>query len=95
MYYYDPVQTGIRIKALRQQRGDTQEAFAEHLHTTRSHIAKLEHGVRSPSLELLVEISALTGVTLDYLILGHTDCGHWKAEAQSLLSSLTQLIQAV
>lgn len=93
MYYYDPVQTGKRIKLLRKQLGDTQEVFAERLHTTRSYIAKLEQGIRSPSLELLVELSRLTGATLDYLILGRANHAQLKAEAQALIDLLTQLTQ--
>lgn len=93
MYYYEPVQTGKRIKLLRKQLGDTQEVFAERLHTTRSYIAKLEQGIRSPSLELLVELSQLTGATLDYLILGRANHTQLKAEAQALIDSLTQLTQ--
>lgn len=91
MHYYDPVQTGMRIKTLRRQMGHTQEVFAERLHTTRSYIAKLEQGIRSPSLELLVEISDLTGATLDYLILGRANHLQLKAEAQALIDTLTQL----
>lgn len=91
MRYYDPVETGLRIKALRKKMGCTQETFSERLHTTRSHLAKLELGIRSPSLELLVDLSHLTGASLDYLILGkNTGNAQLKSSALALIQTLEQ-----
>lgn len=45
-------------------------AFAEQLNISCSHINKIERGVKTASIDLLIEIAARGGVTLDYLILG-------------------------
>ena len=61
---------GSRIKKSRKELGYTQETFSELLSISRVHLAKLECGMYAPSLELIVEIAALTGRSLDYHILG-------------------------
>ena len=67
---YNPIETGIRIKEARTTLGLSQEAFAEQLDIGRVHLAKIEVGLRTPSLDLLIQIGLLSGLSLDYLILG-------------------------
>ena len=67
---YNPIETGRRIKEGRNTLGLSQEAFAEQLDIGRVHLAKIEVGIRTPSIEILTQISLLTGFSLDYLILG-------------------------
>ena len=67
---YNPIETGIRIKEARMTLGLSQEAFAEQLDIGRVHLAKIEVGMRTPSLELLIQISELSGFSLDFLLLG-------------------------
>ena len=58
----------------------------------RSALSKIEIGDRSPSIDLLIEIAELSGVTLDYLILGKTQRdGNKKLGLQSVISFLTEL----
>lgn len=61
---------GKRIRVLRKGRRLTQEKLAEELGMQANSIARIEGGVRVPSIDLFVEISGYFGVTLDYLILG-------------------------
>ncbi len=48
----------------------TQEALAEELHFSIEHLSKLERGVRSPSIDLIIEIACYFKVSTDYLLLG-------------------------
>lgn len=63
---------GARIAALRKQAQLTQAALAEHLHISPAAIGMYEQGRREPPYDVLIGISEEFGVTLDYLIAGHT-----------------------
>lgn len=67
---FDTNACGLRIRALRQKHGITQEEFAAHLHVSSNHLGKVESGKRRCSLDLLIEIAEEFHVTLDYLVLG-------------------------
>lgn len=67
---YNMKECGRRIQTLRARNGYTQEQFAKVLNIDRSNLSRIETGVRSCSLELLVQLSELFEVSLDYLILG-------------------------
>ena len=66
----DAREIGQRIKALRKERGFTQEEFAEAINMTVSTISKIEVGNRVPSIDTFVVLNEYFGVTLDYLVLG-------------------------
>jgi transcriptional regulator with XRE-family HTH domain len=55
---------GRRVRALRHQKGWSQERLAEEAHLDRSYIAGIEVGVRNPSLKALDRIAAAFGVRL-------------------------------
>ena len=61
---------GQRIKVLRNDKGLTQETFAEAIGMTVSAVSKMEIGNRVPSVDTFVLLSAFFSVTLDYLVLG-------------------------
>lgn len=61
------MEIGKQIKALRQRRGITQEAMAQHLNITPQAISKWERGVATPDIAMLPDISAYFGVTIDEL----------------------------
>lgn len=67
---YDMKQSGKHIQQLRIQHGHTQEEFAKTLNIDRSNLSRIESGRRGCSLDLLVQISSIFGVTLDYLVFG-------------------------
>lgn len=48
---------GARIRALREERGLTQEKFADRIDSTQKYVSQLERGERSPSWETLVAIA--------------------------------------
>lgn len=72
---YDVKKSGERIRQLRVQCGYTQEEFAKTLNVDRSTLSRIESGKRSCSLDLLIQLSDLFGVTLDYLVLGKNSLG--------------------
>ncbi len=55
------VRLGKKIQKLRKQQGITQEAFAERVHISRTHMGHIEQGRAAPSLKLLTKLAkALT-----------------------------------
>ncbi len=58
---------GNQIKALRQRRGVTQEAMAQHFGITAQAISKWECGASVPDIGMLPELSAYFGVSIDSL----------------------------
>src|ERR1700726_2050161 len=58
---------GSRVKSLREERGLSQRALAQHLQVSSSTIAKYEAGVHTPPLAVLVRLAAILDVSLDQL----------------------------
>ena len=59
-----------RIGELRIKKGLSQSQLADMLHVSASTIGMYEQGRRTPSIDMLVELSGAFGVSLDYLITG-------------------------
>lgn len=57
-----------RIKELRKEAGLTQQQLGDKLNVTKGSICSYENGTRMASIEILIEISNLFHVDLDYLI---------------------------
>lgn len=68
--YYDPKESGKRIKTMRNSMGLTQEQLAERLNIATSTLGNIERGSKGISMDLAVEISIVLDVSLDYLVLG-------------------------
>ena len=67
---YDMKQSGERIQQLRIQHGYTQGELAKKLNVDRSFLSYVESGKKGCSIDLLVELSAIFDVSLDYIVLG-------------------------
>ena len=67
---YDLEKSGNRIRQLRIKSGFIQEQIAEVLNIDRSFYSRIESGKSGCSVDLLVQLSELFKVSLDYLILG-------------------------
>jgi len=61
---------GLRVKALRKQKGWTMKELAAELGIQHQHLNKYESGLHAPPLEKLLELSELFDVTVDYLLSG-------------------------
>ena len=68
--YFDQTEFGKRLHDIRTLRGLTQEALAEKVSVEKQHISRMERGVNACSIDLLVELSCVLGVSTDYLLTG-------------------------
>lgn len=60
---------GQKLRYLRMQRHITQEALAEHVHlVSQAHVSNMETGRFEPSLDVLLALSNLFRVQLDYFL---------------------------
>jgi len=64
---------GMRLKALRKQKGWTQKELANQIDIRFAQLNKYECGMHIPPIEKLVQLGDVLGVTLDYLIMGNRD----------------------
>ncbi|MGN7764472.1 helix-turn-helix domain-containing protein [Paenibacillus sp. 22594] len=69
------IEIGKKIKALRLQKGMTQEALAAKLNMSSQAISKWENNVTMPDIQLLPRLSVILGVTIDELF-ALTDDAH-------------------
>ena len=68
--YFNQVEFGQRIKEERNRMGLTQEELALRLNIGHEHMNKIERGKRGCSIDILLELSELFGVSTDYLLMG-------------------------
>ena len=90
---YDMIKSGERIQQLRIQHGYTQGELARELNIDRSFLSYVESGKKGCSIDLLVQLSALFDVSLDYIVLGHDVLSgknevHLKADIEKLICHL-------
>lgn len=64
---------GKRIKDLRNKHKLTQTELAEKVGVTKSTVAAYENDSRQPSYEVLVKMSYVFNVSLDYIIMGRSE----------------------
>ena len=61
------VKGGARLRAIRKERGYTQEQLAELTKLSTRHIAGIEKGEANPSFEVLYTITTVLGVSFDVI----------------------------
>lgn len=72
MQYYDKKAVGERIKAIRLRNGMTQSRLAEKLdYTSERQLQRIESGETSCSVDKLMELAQILGVSTDYLLFGY------------------------
>lgn len=67
---YDTKASGKRIKQLRQEMNLSQEQLAEKLNVSQNMIAKIECGLRRPSVDFLIELAEFFETSLHYIVIG-------------------------
>ena len=91
--YFNQVEFGKRLQECRKSRGITQETLAELLgFASKQHVSRMERGVESCSLDVLVELSGLLHVSTDYLLMGtNPDKEITKTQLVSVIARLTEI----
>ena len=73
MYYN--TKGGARIRELRIAKNFTQDDLAEHMNVSHGYISFIESGKRGCSVDVLIALSNLFGVSIDYIVLGTATYG--------------------
>lgn len=70
---------GLRIKTRRKKLLLTQETVAEHLGISVKHFSEVERGIAGLSIENLIKLGNLLGLSLDYIIKGEIIKYEWNS----------------
>ena len=68
--YFNTYEFGLRVQELRKGHGMTQEELAEALGVDKDHISRIERGVKSCSIDLLIATAYVLHTSTDYLLMG-------------------------
>ena len=82
---------GLRIAALRKAAGWSQAELAARLKISPSAVGMYEQGRREPALQILVGMSELFGVSIDYLVTGRPDT---KEDRQRFRDAILNAVEA-
>lgn len=95
---FDPIECGKRIIKLRLEQGETQQQMSDKLNISLDHYRGIEVGRRVGSLDLLIEMAFVFGVSLDYLILGRDnlpDNHRVQGELRNIIEQLDHLLLSI
>ena len=80
---------GLRIAALRRAAGWNQAELGQKLGISSSAVGMYEQGRREPAIDMLIRLSELFGVSIDYLVTGKPDTSRDREQFNgALLSSV-------
>lgn len=77
---------GLRIKEKRKSLKLTQEAVSEMLDISVKHFSEVERGLTGLSIENLIKLSNIFGVSIDYIVKGEADKDKWSCIISDLQS---------
>ena len=82
---------GIRVLENRKRMGLTQEQLAEKVDLSVSYISHIERGTRKASMETMVKISNILGITVNELLYGNqsNDNSEYQTDMDMLLEGCT------
>ena len=66
------IEIGNRIRSIRKKQKKTQSYYADLLYISPSYLALIESGKRTPTIEILAQISKMSDVSVDYLLFGES-----------------------
>lgn len=78
---------GLRIKSRRKALNLTQEVLAEQLDVSVKHFSEVERGLSGLSIENLIKLSNILGVSIDFIVKGEEDKDKWEC----IISTLQQV----
>lgn len=90
--HFQPIQFGERIRKLRRERRLTQEQLAAMLNVSVEHLRKIELGKRGISIDLLLDLAAELGVSVDFLLNGIPRTTY---SARMLMAQIRELLDRV
>lgn len=91
---YDTKASGKRIKQLRQEMNLSQEQLAEKLNVSQNMIAKIECGLRRPSIDFLIELAEFFEISLHYIVLGTSEeATDKKRQIEEIIEQIDQMIE--
>ena len=94
---YETKASGKRIKQLRQEMNLSLEQLAEKLNVSQNMIAKIECGLRRPSVDFLIELAEFFETSLHYIVIGTleevTDKKRQIEEAIEQIDQMIELLQ--
>ena len=83
---------GLRIAALRRTAGWSQAELARRLGISPSTVGMYEQGRREPDSQMLIALSELFGVSIDYLVKG---CPETRQDAALVSDTVSYCVEAV
>ena len=72
----DQQKTGALLRALRREKGVTQEQLAERLSVSNRTVSRWENGNNLPDFAVLIELAAYYDVTVDEILRGERAAAH-------------------
>ena len=94
--YFNQVEFGQRIKEQRNRMGLTQEELALRLNISHEHMNKIERGRRGCSIDILLELSEILGVSTDYLLAGRqADHASIRESVENVMDELSSLLARI
>ncbi|MBR6705270.1 MAG: helix-turn-helix transcriptional regulator [Clostridia bacterium] len=92
--YFNQMEFGQRVKALRKENGLTLQQMADELNLSYEHYKKIENGAHGCSIMVLLDISSFFDVSTDYLLTGRSfESLHIQkqlSEAQAILADIAK-----
>lgn len=82
------IEIGSRIKAYRKSMGISQEKLAEMIYVSPHYIYEIERGMKSMSLETLMNLSEAMNLSTDYILYGRQQAD--TVSLEELLNSLDE-----
>lgn len=86
---FDQAAFGCRLKEMRKKHGLTQEQLAAAVNMSTVHLGNIELGRRGISIDLLLELSEVLDVSIDFLIKGKA---YEFTQVRQLISNMRELL---
>ena len=93
---HDLKECGKRIQQFRQEMNLSQEELAEKLNVSQNTIAKIECGLRRPSIDFLIELSMFFNTSMNYLVFGvHPEDMEKEAARKEIDAAIEKIDQTI
>lgn len=83
-------QFGDRVRALRKEKDITQVELAAVLNVKSHYVSRIERGMSSCSIEVIIVLSKVLGVSIDYLVVGK-EYSSVKEQLEAVINQLEKI----